>query len=119
MFTKQELTPQKTRKQSAEEVNRAMTRFPLIVGVLGELRSSGVPFPGDDDIRHGLQRAVTAIMVELARIEPAPAGKPTKAEATALGWLHESAAEGLIDADQLERIGQFIERILGSRMSHH
>ena len=118
MFTKQELTSQKTRKQSAEEVNRAMTRFPLIVGVLSELRKSDVPFPGDDDIRHGLQRAVTAIMVELARIEPAPAGKPTKSEATALGLLHDNRAEGLIDADQLERLGQFIERILGPRAGH-
>lgn len=119
MFTKQEITPQKTRKQSAEAVNRAMARFPLIVGVLGEIRKSDVPFPGDDDIKHGCQRAITAILVELARIEPAPGGKASKSEAAAFGLLQESQAEGLIDADQLERIEQFIVRILGSRPDHH
>ena len=120
MFTKPEIhPPQKSRKQSAEEINGAMTRFPLIVEILGELRKSAFPFPGDDDLLHGCERAVTSILVELARIEPAPPGKSSPPEETALNWLNTNSAEHLVNADQLQRMQQFIERILGSPSNHH
>jgi hypothetical protein len=119
MFTKPDTTHQKTRKQSTEEINRAMSRFPLIVEILGQLDKSEVPLPGDNDIRHGCQRALTAIMVELARIEPAASGKPSKSEAAALELLNEEESRRLIDADQLQRMQQFIERVLGTYPKHH
>jgi hypothetical protein len=118
MFTKPDSTTPCTRDQSAEAIQRAMTRFPLIVEVLGQLREAGVPFPGDEDIRHGCQRAITAIMVELARIEPATPGRSTKAEAGAIPMIQDREAARLIDADQLQRMEQFIRRILGTNPSH-
>jgi hypothetical protein len=105
---------QKTRKQSAEEINRAMARFPFLVQILGELSLTPVPFPGDDDIRHGCERALTTMLRGLSRIEGAPAGKSSKAEETAQSWLHNPAARQLIDADKLQRMQQFIDCILNS-----
>lgn len=119
MFTKPDSNQAKTRKQSAEAIHHAMMRFPLIVEVLGQLRKSEVPLPGDEDIRHGCQRAITAIMVELARIEPAPPGKATKAEASAVSQVQDPETIRLIDADQLQRMEQFIQRILGTHSSNH
>ena len=104
--------PQHTRKQSAEEINRAMSRFTLIVQILGELRHTQVPFPGDNDIRHGCERALTSMLSELARIETAPAGKSSKAEEAAQSWLHSPEARQLIDADILQRMQIFIDFIL-------
>ena len=106
-----------TRKHSAEEINRAMARFPLLVQILGELNQAQVPFPGDDDIRHGCERALTAMLSELARIRVAPSGKPSKAEDTAQSWLSSPVSGQLIDADKLQRMQQFIDRILNS--AHH
>lgn len=120
MFTQPDRHPVlKTRKHSAEAINRAMTRFPLIVEILGELGKAGIPFPGDEDIRHGCERALTAMLVELARIEPAPPGKNGRTEEIARNWLHAKEVERLINADQLQRIQQFIDRILGSHRQHH
>lgn len=120
MFTQSENRPPcKTRKETAEAINRAMMRFPQIVEILGELDRASIPFPGDEDIRHGCERALTAILVELARIEPAPQGKPGKAEENALQCLRSKAAERLINADQLQRIDQLIERILGAHQYNH
>ncbi len=109
--------PLKTRKQSAEEINRAMSRFPLIVQILGELRNTQVPFPGDDDIRHGCERSLISMLSELARIETAPAGKISKAEETAQSWLHSPDARQLIDADVLQRMQIFIDFILSPSKS--
>ncbi len=105
---------QSARKHFSEEINRAMARFPLIVQILGELGQVPVPFPGDDDIRHGCERALTAMLSELARIEVAPAGRSSQAEETARSWLNSSVSGQLIDADKLQRIQQFIDRILNS-----
>lgn len=91
----------------------------MIVGIFEELGKAEVPFPGDEDIRHGCERALTAMLVELARIEPAPPGKPTKIEETALNWLQGKSVDRLVNADQLQRIQQFVERILGTRQVHH
>jgi hypothetical protein len=114
MSTKAEISPDlKTRKQAAEAINRAMERFPLILGILGELRNAHIPFPGDDDLRHGCDRTLTSMLSELARIDPAPPGKPVKAEEISHGWLTDEKAVRLIDADKLERLQQLIERILG------
>jgi hypothetical protein len=73
-----------------------------------------VPFPGDDDVRHGCERALTAMLSELARIEVAPAGKPSKAEEIAQCWLTSSVSGQLIDVDKLQRMQQFIDRILNA-----
>lgn len=108
------LPPQKTRKQSSEEINRAMARFPLIVQILGELGREQMPLAGDDDIRHGCQRALIGMLSELSRIQPATPGKHTMAEETAQLWLHNPDASGLIDADILQRMQQFIDCILNS-----
>lgn len=116
MLTHPEEKPvSESRKKSAEAIHRAMTRFPLVVEMLGELAKAPVPFPGDADIRRGCERALTAILVQLSRIDPAPPGKSSKHEETALNWLHSKAAPQLIDADQLERFQHFIERILDPR----
>jgi len=104
--------PHKVRKQSAEEINRAMARFPLLVQILAELSHDQIPLPGDADIRHGCERALTTMLSELARIEGAPAGKLSKAEETAQNWLQHPAADKLIDADKLVRMQIFIDRIL-------
>lgn len=110
-------TSQVSRKHTAEEINRAMARFPLIVQILGELGQAQVPFPGDDDIRHGCERALTAMLSELARIGVAPAGKPSKAEEIAQSWLNGSVSGQFVDVDKLQRMQQFIDRILNSAHS--
>jgi hypothetical protein len=109
----------KTRKETAEEVHRALMRLPMIVDILGVLARSQVPYAGDSDIRHGCERALTAMLLELARIEPAPHGKPVKTEETLFSQLDDKTAARLIDADQLQRIQQFVERILGPHPRHH
>lgn len=115
MSTEIELSPEtKTRKRSAEAINRAMARFPLIVGILGELSNATIPFPGDDDLRHGCDRTLTTMLAELSRIVPAPPGKLSKTEETARSWLKGDKVIRLIDADKLQRIQQFIDRILGT-----
>ena len=106
------LPPQKARKQSAEEINRALTRFPLLIQILAELNRDQIPCPGDADIRHGCERALTTMLSELSRIESAPTGKTSKAEEAAHNWLHHPEAGKLIDADKLVRIQLFIDRIL-------
>jgi hypothetical protein len=108
------LPPQKTRKQSAEEINRAMARFPLIVQILDELSKEQLPLAGDADLNHGCQRALTGMLSELARIQPATDGKSSKAEETARSWLHHPDATRLVDADILQRMQQFIDRVLHS-----
>ncbi len=108
-----------SRQHTAAAVCEALARFPLIVEILGELAKSQIPQPGDADIRHGCQRALTAMLLELSRIDPAPPGPVTKHEETALNWLHARAASQLIDPDQLERFEHFVGRILGSSPQHH
>lgn len=103
-----------SRKLAAEEINRAMSRFPLIVRILGELDESPIPLPGDDDLRHGCERALTGILSELARIEPVPSGKSSKAEEAAQVWLHSTSAHKLVDVDKLQRMQQFIDCILNA-----
>lgn len=96
-----------------------MARFPLILEILNKLQSAEVPFPGDDDIRHGCERALTAVLVELARIPPAPPGRNSAAEETTIACLHSEQAVRLVNADQRLRLQQFIERILGENHQHH
>ncbi len=103
----------KTRKQSAEAVNRAMARFPLIIELLAELSKAQIPYPGDDDLRHGCHRTLTTMLAELAKIHPAPPGKSSKTEEIIHGWLKGDEVVRLVEADKLQRIQQFIERILG------
>ena len=102
-----------SRRQVAESINLVLGRFPMVVNILGELEKARIPNPGDEDIRHGCERALTSMLSALARIQPAPAGRVSKAEELARNWLHVSSADSLIDPDQLQRIQQFIDRILG------
>ena len=104
------------RKQSADAINRVMTRFPLLLEILGELAKAQVPHPGDDDIRLGCERTLTTLLVELAKIEPAPAGKSSKSEDIAHSWLKSKEAIRLVDVDKLQRMEQVIEGILGPRL---
>lgn len=102
-----------TRKQAAESINRAMNRFPLLLEILGKLAKSEIPSPGDDELRRGCERACTSILAELTKIPTAREGKASKAEEVARGWLSSESASQLIDPSQLERMDQFIVRILG------
>lgn len=103
-----------SRHEAAKRINLAMTRFPLILKILRELNESEVPAPGDGDIRHGCQRALTAILVEIARLDDAAPGKPSPAELIARNWLNSADAAELIDGDMLQRMQQFIDCALNS-----
>ncbi|MFT4175552.1 MAG: hypothetical protein QM627_02745 [Luteolibacter sp.] len=109
--------PQKTRKQTAEAINRALVRLPLLLDVLEELSKQDFPCAGDQELRHGCDRALTAMLSRLALIDPAPNGQVSNAEKIAESWLHEARAPRLIDASKLERLQQFIDRILGPKCS--
>ncbi len=111
-FDPVKLPPQNSRLDAAERINHAMARFPLVLRILGELAESGLPLPGDEDIRHGCERALTRILADLSRIAPAATGKPSSAEDAATSWLDDPAARRLIDADRLERIQQLIDAAL-------
>jgi len=103
-----------TRKQTAEAINRVMSRFPLILEILEQLDESRIPAPGDGDLHRGCERACTTILAELAKIPVAPEGKSSKAEEVAGSWLLGGTVARLIDPTQLERMQQFIDNILGS-----
>ena len=120
MFTTIEShSPLRTREEGVAEIGQAMGRFSMIVDILGDLGKAKIPFPGDADIRHGCERALTAMLVALARIEPVLHGKPVKTEETVLKLLHGWEAASLIDSDQLQRMLQFVERILGTSSENH
>lgn len=106
------LPPQNCRVDAAEQINHAMARFPLILQILAELAKSNPPLPGDEDIRHGCERALTRILSDLARIDPAAVGSSSKAEEIASSWLRDGQPLKLVDADRLERIQQLIDSIL-------
>lgn len=106
---------QRSRQEAAEKINLAMTRFPLILEILRDLGDSEAPAPGDADIRHGCERALTAILVAIARLDPVPPGKASQAEAVAQSWLRSADATELVDGDVLQRIEQFIDCVLHSR----
>lgn len=113
------LPPRSLRSDAVEKINHAMARFPLVLRILGELAESRCPLPGDDDIRHGCERALTRILSDLARIPPALLGEDVPDEATITGWLPHEGAHHLIDADRLERIQQLIDSILTPRATSH
>lgn len=85
----------------------------MILEILQKLERAEAPMAGDDDIRHGCERALTALMVDLARIPAAPPGKLSKADLECIEWLQSEQAVRLINADLLQRMHQFIHRILG------
>jgi hypothetical protein len=115
MFPRTEFIPEvKSRRESAEAINRAMARFPLILEILGELGRTQIPLKGDDDLRHGCDRTLTTVLAELAKIAPAPPGRSCKEVEAAQAWLRDEKVIRLIDADKLQRIQQFIDCILGT-----
>lgn len=104
--------PQNLRLDAVEKINHAMARFPLVLRILGELAESRCPLPGDDDIHHGCERALTRMLSDLARIAPAEPGASVPAEETVFAWLLHEDTRRLIDADRLERIQQLVDSIL-------
>lgn len=110
---------ERTRREAADEINHVMTRFPLIVRMLRETKEAHVPLPGDVELERGCERALTAILGALTRIDPAEGGEATKAEETARDWLACRQVAALLDADQLERMHQVIESVLGANPRHH
>lgn len=122
MFTKSPVQ-KKSRESTAEEVYQTMARFSWIVEILDKLSEDEIAHAGDHDIRHGCQRALTAMLAELSRMEPAPEGRIGKAEKSVLAQLRGKKAMKLIDADQFQRFEQFIARIfngpkVGTRAGH-
>jgi hypothetical protein len=105
--------PQEQRESAAEAVAGVMARFDLILDILGRLNRSDVPAPGDDDLRHGCERALTTMLAKLARMKPAPPGKASKAEKQVRRLFQTEAAGEVIDRDQFERLEQLVNRILG------
>lgn len=101
-----------SREQVAARINYAMTRFPLILEILDELSGSGCP--GDDELRHGCERCITMMLATLAAIEPAcPSHEgPQRQEQVALSWLLGQKPRVLIDHVRLDRLDQFIRRLL-------
>ena len=106
---------QRSRHEAAEKIHLTMIRFPLILKILRSLSEAEVPLPGDDDIRHGCERALTAILVEIARLDPAAPGKTSPAEETVRSWLDSAEAVELVDGDVLQRMEQFIDCVLDCR----
>ncbi len=103
-------SPQRTdSRKSFGKIEEAITRFPLIVRTLADLEDTAVPYPGDADIRHGCERALTSMLSELARINREDGASP--GGDSALEWLHGPAARRLVDADKLERMEQLIDAI--------
>lgn len=103
--------PTPSREDAAQEIAQVTRRLPLIVKILQELHDTPYPGPGDDDIRHGCDRALTAMLSELAKMQPAPDGKPSQNEQKVRTLIGKYAAEGLVDADKLQRMQIFIDRI--------
>lgn len=110
-------------EEVAREINRAMERFPLILENLDELAKSLVPAPGDAEIRHGCERAITAILAALAKIAPSiamfsamPAGPE---EQIARAWLLGELPSRLVDPARFACLNAFIVRLLVSAPPSH
>lgn len=103
-----------SRQEAAEKINLAMARFPLILKILRELGESEIPSAGDADIRHGCERALTAILVEIARLDCAAPGKFSPTETIAQSLLNSPDAREFVDGDVLQRIEQFIDCVLNT-----
>lgn len=106
-------------EEVAREINRAMERFPLILENLEELSKSLLPAPGDAEIRHGCERAITAILAALAKIDP-PIAMPSPMpegfeEQIARAWLLGELPGRLVDPARFARLSDFIDRLLPSR----
>lgn len=103
-----------SRQQAVDAIDRTLARFCLVLRVLDELRRQTIPSPGDAEIHHGCERALTGMLAELSRIGAAPASSPLEREQVIRTRLNDSKTRALVDADKLERMHQFIDRILGS-----
>lgn len=103
-------------EEAARAINRAMERFPLILENLEELLKSPVPAPGDGEIRHGCERAITAILAALAKIDPptamASAATAGDEEQIARAWLLGELPGRLVDPARFARLNAFIDRLL-------
>lgn len=102
------------REKVVRSVNQALTRLDLILSILEKLNESLLSPPGDSDLRHGCERAITSILCALAKIEPAepsssPPGRQEKAVRAALNGERLSR---LIDADRHGCLCSLIDRLL-------
>lgn len=103
----------KTRADHAKDVSRVVARIPLVSEILRTLSRVPMPHPGDGDIRHGCERAMTSILSELAKIDIAPPGALSKPEEQVRRVLENERNESPIHADLLDRVRQFVDRIFG------
>lgn len=111
------ITQPVSRQQAVDAIDRTLARFCLVLRVLDELRREAVPSPGDAEILHGCERALTGMLAALARIGAAPDTSPLEREQAIRTSLNDSKTRALVDADKLERMQQFIDAILGSPQS--
>ena len=101
------------RELVARSVNEKLVRLPMILGILGDLRKPPVPAAGDPELEAGCSRAMTAILAELARLEPAGTeGRAGKEEKKAFVWFRDRKVHELLDPDQLARLESFVARLL-------
>jgi hypothetical protein len=115
MFTQPHPRPAaECRESYAMAINRIMERFAMVVKIIETIDRTESPCTGDPDIIHGCQRALTAMLAELSLMDPAPAGKSSKAEKTALAGLRANRADQIIDPALFQRFELFINRILGT-----
>lgn len=107
--------PKKTRADYAMDVSRVVARIPLLSEILRMLAIDPSPHAGDDDIRHGCERAMNSILAELSRITIAPPGNPSPSEEAVRRLLDNERNESPIDPETLGRVLQSVERILDAR----
>ncbi len=100
------------RQDAVEALNRVLFRLPMVAGILRKINESALPSPGDDELRRGCERAITSILAELARLNPA--GHACDGLKTSDQWLDEKLRNTL-DVVTVERIEQLIARILANR----
>lgn len=106
--------PKKTRPDYAMDVSRVVARIPFLSEILRTLAIDSAPRAGDDDIRHGCERAMNSILAELSKITIAPPGNPSPFEDAVRRLLENERNGSPINPETLGRILQSVERILGS-----
>lgn len=86
----------------------------MILENLEELSLTLIPSPGDAEIRHGCERAMTAILSVLTKIQPAEAdaASPSGEEQIALAWLVGEMPRKLVDSERFACFQFVINRLL-------
>ena len=109
---KPDIHPSQDRRDAGEAVSRILHRLPLVADVLQRINEAALPSAGDDELRRGCERAITSILAELARLDPA--GHTHDDTISADQWLDKKLRDSL-DVVTVERIEQLIARVLANR----